>query len=86
MTTLVDRLEDWETVHQDDLDKPDGHLYLEAADMIRRLMRIVEHTYPEQTGSFFICGASPIGDDGLPDSVSICPAYGADWSATYKRI
>lgn len=77
MATLVERLETQE---------PSAELNSEAADMIRRLARIVEHAYPAMTGSFFVCGSSPIGDDGLPGHVSICPAYGADWSALYERV
>jgi hypothetical protein len=77
MVTLVERLE---------TETPSQELNKEAADMLRRLLRIVEHAYPEKTGSFFICGASPVGDDGLPDAVSICPSYGVGWSATYTRV
>ena len=76
MASLVERLE---------TETPSAALNKEAADVLRRLLRIVEHAYPERTGSFFICGASPVGDDGLPDHVSICPAYGAGWGVIYKR-
>jgi hypothetical protein len=77
MATLAERLETQE---------PSAQLNKDAAHMIRVLARIVEHAYPDKTGAFFICGSSPVEDDGLPDRVSICPAYGADWSATYQRV
>ena len=34
---LVKRLRDWEHVHPEDYDKPEGHLYEEAADRIEEL-------------------------------------------------
>jgi hypothetical protein len=55
------------------------------AEKIEKLAQILRHTYPEKSGAFFICGASPIGDDGLPDRVHICPSYGSDVVAIYER-
>jgi hypothetical protein len=55
------------------------------AEKLELYRRILQHTMPEKSGMFFICGSGPIGDDGLPDHVSICPGYGADWSATYVK-
>ena len=55
------------------------------AERAEKLAQILRHAYPEKSGAFFICGAGPIGNDGLPDHVSICPAYGADWSVLYER-
>ena len=55
------------------------------AERAEKLAQILRHAYPEKSGAFFICGAGLVGDDGLPDHVSICPAYGADWSVIYKR-
>lgn len=74
MAGIVERLEQ----KGDDTSK-------EAADMIRRLLKIVKHAYPEQTGSFFICGSGPVADDGLPDRISVCPAFGAGWAGVYAR-
>ena len=37
MTDLVKRLRDWQHVHPEDQDKPEGHLYEEAADRIEAL-------------------------------------------------
>jgi hypothetical protein len=37
MTDLVKRLRDWQHVHPEDYNKPEGHLYEEAADRIEEL-------------------------------------------------
>lgn len=37
MTDLVKRLRDWQNVHPEDQDKPEGHLYEEAANRIEAL-------------------------------------------------
>ena len=37
MTDLVKRLRDWQHVHPEDQDKPEGSLYIEAADRIEEL-------------------------------------------------
>lgn len=37
MVSLVDKLENWEEVYPEDLDKPCGHLYYESAEYIREL-------------------------------------------------
>ena len=34
---LVERLRNWETVYEKDYEKPEGSLYLEAADYIQEL-------------------------------------------------
>lgn len=44
------------------------------------------HANPEYTGAFFISGAGGTVDKHLlPEYVTICPAYGADWSITYRK-
>jgi len=41
---------------------------------------------PEDSGALFITGISGEKDDmGLPEYVSICPTYGLDGFATYKK-
>ena len=37
MSNLVERLRDWEHVYPEDYNKPEGHLYEEAADRIEAL-------------------------------------------------
>lgn len=41
---------------------------------------------PEDSGTLFITGVSGDKDEmGLPEYVSICPTYGLDGFATYKK-
>jgi hypothetical protein len=43
-------------------------------------------SYPEKSGWYFICGEGGTRDDnGLPERLHICPAYGVDWFQTYQR-
>lgn len=49
--------------------------------------RILQHAYPQRSGNFFVSGHAGVLDrNGLPEAVSICPAYGADWTVLYKRV
>ena len=64
----------------------------------RRLKRALEiyaeerkrfaHSEPEMTGFYFLTGGygevNP--NDNLPEYVSICPAYGCDFTISYKRV
>lgn len=52
---------------------------------LTRWRTIVATAFPDKTGALFICGRGPVGDDGLPDAVQICPAYGVSWSVVYRR-
>lgn len=93
MTDIIDRLTNWNTVYEEDADC-DGSLYLAARDEILRLReltdvqtRILQHTYPDKSGRYFISGhGGDVDENGLPDRVSICPAYGCDWSVIYRRV
>lgn len=42
MVHISEKLENWEKVYPEDLDKPDGHLYYEAAEYIKKLEAKVE--------------------------------------------
>ena len=62
MTDIVERLENWSTVHEEDADC-DGSLYLAARDEILRLRELTEvqarillHTYPDKSARYFITG------------------------------
>jgi hypothetical protein len=68
----------------------------EVADYIRKLERALElyererirfrHAKPEMTGAYFIAGESGNKDNNmLPDRISICPAYGCDWTIQYAK-
>lgn len=92
MTDIVTRLREWSTVYPED-EKGDGALYANARAEIIRLREkcdnqamILQHAFPELSGRYFICGqGGEVDSNGLPDTVSICPAFGADFSVTYKR-
>lgn len=52
-----------------------------------RLAKILQHALAEKTGVYFICGEGGEKDcNGLPETVFICPAYGADWFRIYRRV
>ena len=44
------------------------------------------HEYPEKSGSFFICGhGGKVDSLGMPDHIQVCPQYGSDGFAVYKK-
>lgn len=51
-----------------------------------KILMAVSQSYYERSGGMFICGAS--SSDFPPETISVCPAYGADIQSTvmYKRI
>ena len=51
------------------------------------LKKIFVHVQPEKfEGVYFICGEGGEKDDmGLPEYISVCPAYGLDGFAMYKK-
>lgn len=55
---------------------------------LRKISSLVKHTVlVEKMGDiYFICGEAGTKDDnGLPEKVLICPAYGVDWFQIYER-
>jgi len=51
-----------------------------------RITQILCKAFPEKSGHFFICGeAGEKDNNGLPDTVFICPAMGVDWSVAYRK-
>jgi hypothetical protein len=55
---------------------------------LRKLKAIIRHNVlAEKLGDiFFICGETGSKDDnGLPENILVCPAYGVDWFQVYKR-
>lgn len=57
-------------------------------DKLRRLESIIRHNVlAEKLGDiFFICGETGSKDDnGLPENILVCPAYGCDWFQVYTR-
>ena len=62
--------------------------YVGELKELRRLKEIIRHeVLAEKLGDiFFICGESGEKDDnGLPQQIHICPAYGCDWFMLYER-
>lgn len=58
----------------------------EEYDLFKKLTKIWFHTQPDKTGSFFICGEGGEHDEnGLPDTILVCPQMGANITAVYKR-
>jgi len=47
--------------------------------------KVVKNLIPEINGEFFICGHSEQIINNLPQHIHVCPTYGADWAAIYKR-
>lgn len=51
-----------------------------------RLKAMIRHAVADRTGVYFICGEGGTKDDlGLPEIILVCPAYGADGFAIYKK-
>lgn len=50
-------------------------------------MRIVKSTYPDKfPDAYFISGEGGKKDEnGLPEQIHVCPAYGVDWFQIYER-
>lgn len=53
----------------------------------KRLKAIISSLVPDKLAGPFICGASSVqSNDGLAERYHICPAYGSDVVAIYKRV
>ena len=58
----------------------------EEYELFRKLTKIWFHTQPDKTGSFFICGEGGDHDEnGLPDTILVCPQMGANITAIYEK-
>ena len=54
--------------------------------LFENLKKIWKHSTPEKSGAFFVCGEGGEKDDmGLPEMIMVCPAYGLDGFAIYKK-
>lgn len=56
-------------------------------ELFQKLKKIMLHANAHKyEGVYFICGEGGERDEmGLPDYISVCPAYGADGMAMYKK-
>lgn len=53
----------------------------------QQLKEMFIHSTPEASGAFFICGASKDTDEyGLPESILVCPSYGVNIIASYRKV
>jgi hypothetical protein len=64
--------------------------YYEEVLLLRKKVEkyetILRHAMSEKTGVFFICGVSGEKDSmGLPEKIMVCPTYGLDGFASYKK-
>lgn len=71
----------------DKFDEPEEHEKLvNVAKFLLKVKTAFMTSRPEDSGALFITGVSGDKDEmGLPDYVSICPTYGLDGFATYKK-
>jgi len=83
MADIIDRLANPEKVYPED-GYDDMAIFKHARDEIIRLRKkcdkqsaILQHVFPDKSGRYFISGqGGEVDHNGLPDTVSICPAYG----------
>lgn len=56
-------------------------------ELIAKQQKIIRRIYVEHfPDTYFLCGESGNKDqNGLPDRIEVCPAYGVDWSQIYER-
>lgn len=53
----------------------------------KKIKNIIRSAFPEKSGQFFICGEGGNRDEmGLPERIMICPTYGSDNMAVYKKV
>ena len=72
---------------------PDMMDYYEEVLLLRKklakfekLDRLIKHGNPEHSGHYFISNELGNKDNnGLPDKIEICPAYGCDFSVVYEK-
>lgn len=57
-------------------------------EQFERLVTIFRHATAEHSeGVYFICGESGNKDDnGLPESIMVCPSYGSDHVEIYRKV
>jgi hypothetical protein len=54
--------------------------------LLEKVEMYLKTSYPDKSGSYFICGEGGVKDNnGLPERLHVCPAYGVDWMQIYTR-
>lgn len=60
---------------------------IQAAKVLRRVAVTMQTQTPEKTGALFLCGIGGERDVyGLPEYIEICPTYGMQGVAMYKKF
>ncbi len=56
-------------------------------DLIEKQQKIIRRIYVDHfPDTYFVCGESGSKDqNGLPEYIEVCPAYGVDWTQLYQR-
>ena len=58
----------------------------DAKEYIEKLENLLRKVFPEKSGHYFISYELGNKDNnGLPDKIEICPAYGCDFSVVYEK-
>lgn len=58
----------------------------DAKEYIKKLETLLRKVFPENSGHYFISNELGNKDNnGLPDKIEICPAYGCDFSVVYEK-
>jgi hypothetical protein len=87
----MNEIENYATRRERALEDTDVLLWAKAAwdiqqEKIEKYETIIKHAMAERSGVFFICGEAGEKDSmGLPDKIMVCPAYGLDGFASYKK-
>jgi len=57
-----------------------------AATVLERVRITMLTSEPEKTGALFVCGIAGARDEfNLPDYIHVCPTYGLDGFAVYRK-
>ena len=56
-------------------------------DLLSKQQKIIRRIYVDHfPDTYFVCGEMGNKDqNGLPDRIEVCPAYGVDWTQVYER-
>lgn len=77
---LVAKLRDYKNCTDSDID--------EAALRLEKMSKFLSHNYfaEKHYGVYFICGEAGEKDqNGIPEQIHVCPAYGSDITYRYVR-
>jgi hypothetical protein len=84
---LQSRSEQWMQAWSDICNETQEHLN-EIAKLkatVEKFQRIMLHAQADKFGVYFICGGSAVEADGLPAMIHVCPSYGLDRFAVYRK-